>query len=183
VTPCSLVGIYWNLLKCFSLHKDTAPPQPNHTVTPTHIEPEQYNTWSKSTISRKLLKMDVLTFETCWGLNNEMIEQVTSVGLSVFNYQNDAARSDKHKILCVFLVSPKLAAVFFALLPPAAVLTNSKGKSNKGRSFVCSAWNAVCTHTHLLATSPHVLLLFSLFRRASIQPRQCQSLHSGKLSD
>jgi hypothetical protein len=24
----------------FSLHKDTTPPQPNHTVTPTHIEPE-----------------------------------------------------------------------------------------------------------------------------------------------
>ena len=23
----------------FSLHKDTTPPQPNHTVTPTHIEP------------------------------------------------------------------------------------------------------------------------------------------------
>jgi hypothetical protein len=29
---------------CFSLHKDTTPPQPNHTLTPTHIEPEQYNT-------------------------------------------------------------------------------------------------------------------------------------------
>jgi hypothetical protein len=29
---------------CLSLHKDTAPPQPNHTVTPTHIEPEQYDT-------------------------------------------------------------------------------------------------------------------------------------------
>jgi hypothetical protein len=28
----------------FSLHNDTTPPQPNHTVTPTHIEPEQYNT-------------------------------------------------------------------------------------------------------------------------------------------
>jgi hypothetical protein len=27
-----------------SLHPDTTPPQPNHTVTPTHIEPEQYNT-------------------------------------------------------------------------------------------------------------------------------------------
>jgi len=27
----------------YSLHKDTTPPQPNHTVTPTHIEPEQYN--------------------------------------------------------------------------------------------------------------------------------------------
>ena len=52
-------------------HKDTTPPQPNHTVTPTHIEPEQYNTRNKSTISRKLLKMDVLTFETCWALNNK----------------------------------------------------------------------------------------------------------------
>jgi len=29
--------------QCFSLYKDTTPPQPNHTVTPTHIEPEQYN--------------------------------------------------------------------------------------------------------------------------------------------
>ena len=28
----------------FGLHRDTTPPQPNHTVTPTHIEPEQYNT-------------------------------------------------------------------------------------------------------------------------------------------
>jgi len=28
---------------CFSLHTDTTPPQPNHNVTPTHIEPEQYN--------------------------------------------------------------------------------------------------------------------------------------------
>ena len=33
---------------CFSLHKDTTTPQPNHTVTPTHIEPEQYNTWNNS---------------------------------------------------------------------------------------------------------------------------------------
>ena len=62
----------------FSLYKDTTPPQPNHTVTPTHIEPEQYNTWNKSTISRKLLKMVVLTFETCWAVNSEIIKQVTS---------------------------------------------------------------------------------------------------------
>ena len=55
--------------QCFSLHKDTTPPQPNHTVTPTHIEPEQYNTWDKSKISRKLLKMNVLVFETCWAKN------------------------------------------------------------------------------------------------------------------
>ena len=31
------------LKHCFSLHPDTTPPQPNHNVTPTHIEPEQYN--------------------------------------------------------------------------------------------------------------------------------------------
>ena len=31
------------LKQCFSLHPDTTPPQPNHNVTPTHIEPEQYN--------------------------------------------------------------------------------------------------------------------------------------------
>ena len=61
-----------------NLHKGTTPPQPNHTVTPTHIEPEQYNTWNKSTISCKLLKMDVLTFETCWAVNIEIIKQVTS---------------------------------------------------------------------------------------------------------
>jgi len=28
---------------------DTTPPQPNHNVTPTHIEPEQYSPWNKST--------------------------------------------------------------------------------------------------------------------------------------
>jgi len=28
---------------CFSLHPDTTPPQPNHNLTPIHIEPEQYN--------------------------------------------------------------------------------------------------------------------------------------------
>jgi hypothetical protein len=63
--------------RCLSLHKDTTPPQPNHTVTSTHIEPEQYNTWNKSTISRKLLKMDVLTFEACRAVNSEIIKQVT----------------------------------------------------------------------------------------------------------
>jgi len=33
----------------FCLHKDTTPPQPNHTVTPTLIVPEQYNPWNNST--------------------------------------------------------------------------------------------------------------------------------------
>jgi len=43
-------GLYCSGLMCvgvtyagFSLHTDTTPPQPNHNVTPAHIEPEQYN--------------------------------------------------------------------------------------------------------------------------------------------
>jgi hypothetical protein len=52
---------------------------PHHPAEPpTHIEPEQYNTWNKSTISHKLLKMDVLTFETWWAVNSEIIKQVIS---------------------------------------------------------------------------------------------------------
>ena len=37
------------LTQCFSLHTDTTPPQPNHNVTPTHIEPDQYNPSNNST--------------------------------------------------------------------------------------------------------------------------------------
>jgi len=36
-------GLYCSGSMCLSLHTDTTPPQPNHKVTPTHIEPEQYN--------------------------------------------------------------------------------------------------------------------------------------------
>jgi hypothetical protein len=53
------------LRQCFSLHNDITPPQPNHTVTPTHIEPEQHT----QPHSRKLLKMNVLAFKTCWAKN------------------------------------------------------------------------------------------------------------------
>jgi len=38
-------------------------------------------------INRKLLRMDVLTSKTCRALNNEIKKQVTSVGLSLFNYK------------------------------------------------------------------------------------------------
>ena len=37
-------------------------------------------------ISRKLLRMDVLTFETYWALNNEIIKLVTSSWSILFNY-------------------------------------------------------------------------------------------------
>ena len=48
------------------------------TNAKTSILTEQYNTWNKSTIIRKLLKMDVLTCETCWAVNGEIMKQVTS---------------------------------------------------------------------------------------------------------
>ena len=44
----------------------------------TSILAKQNKTWNKSTVSRKLLKMDVLTFETCWAVNSEIIKQMTS---------------------------------------------------------------------------------------------------------
>ena len=41
------------VLRCGSAgvvcYPDTTPPQPNHTVTPTRIEQEQYNPWNNST--------------------------------------------------------------------------------------------------------------------------------------
>ena len=46
------------------LHTDTTPPQPNHSVTPTHIEPDTTHEVTLR-ISCKLLRMDVLTSETC----------------------------------------------------------------------------------------------------------------------
>jgi len=36
--------VVWHRYAGFSLHNDTTPPQPNHTVTPTHIKPEKCNT-------------------------------------------------------------------------------------------------------------------------------------------
>jgi hypothetical protein len=101
------------LKHCFSLHPDTTPPQSNHTVTPTHIEPEQYNTWNRATISRKLLKMDVLTFEICWALNNEIKKQVTSswpvfIQLPAYNSLN-YTNIQQRVYICVLRVLPVLA--------------------------------------------------------------------------
>jgi len=47
--------------------------------------------------SRKLLKMDVLTSETCWAVNWRNKASVIKVGLPLFKYQDDA-RSNTHKI-------------------------------------------------------------------------------------
>ena len=59
----------------YGYHTTTAKPQRNTNTHRTHR-----NTTHEITqqISRKLLRMDVLTSETCWELNNEIIKQVTS---------------------------------------------------------------------------------------------------------
>jgi len=49
VLHCGLAGVVWYPDAGFNLHPDTTAPQPNHTVTPTRIEPEQYNPWNNST--------------------------------------------------------------------------------------------------------------------------------------
>jgi hypothetical protein len=65
VLRCGSAGVEWYRYAGFSLHPDTTPPQPNHTVTPTHIEPSNTTHEITQQISRKLLRIDVLTFETC----------------------------------------------------------------------------------------------------------------------
>jgi len=56
------------------------PHHPNQTTTSHQHTSYQKNTTHEITqqISRKLLRTDVLTSETCWALNNEIIKQVTS---------------------------------------------------------------------------------------------------------
>jgi len=65
VSVCRLQPVY-------GYHTTTAKPQRNTS--------NQSNTTNEITqqIIRKLLRMDVLTSETCWALNNEIIKQVTS---------------------------------------------------------------------------------------------------------
>ena len=50
VLRCGLVVVVWYPYARWgtSAYTDTTPPQPNHNVTPTHIEPDQYNPWNNS---------------------------------------------------------------------------------------------------------------------------------------
>jgi len=58
VLRCGLAGVVWYPDARLVGYPDAGvvgypdaapPPQPNHNVTPTHIEPEQYNPWNNST--------------------------------------------------------------------------------------------------------------------------------------
>ena len=65
-----VVWLWWCgiRMQAEALHTDT---------TPTHIEPDTTHEVTQR-ISRKLLRMDVLTSETCWALNKVIIKQVAS---------------------------------------------------------------------------------------------------------
>ena len=71
VTLCGICTQAEALLQPASgYHTTPAKPHTSYQSNTTHEITQQ--------IFRKLLRMDVLTFETCWALNNEIIKQVTS---------------------------------------------------------------------------------------------------------
>ena len=61
-------------------------PTPGYTITPAKPQHKHQHSSNENNttleitqqISHKLLRMDVLTSETCWAVNNEIIKQVTS---------------------------------------------------------------------------------------------------------
>jgi len=71
------------------------PPYSSRTAPIHHYTPKQNNT---PTYSHRLLRMNVIKFETCWAIKN--FHKATSSWFNLFNYQDDA-RSNKHKTLYI----------------------------------------------------------------------------------
>jgi len=90
VLRCCLAGVVW--------HPDNTPPQPNHNLTPTHIEPEQYNSWNNSTNKSQAPEVVCINIRNMLSIKWNKKSKRHQVGLSLFNYQDDE-RSNKHKIL------------------------------------------------------------------------------------
>ena len=133
------------MTQCLSLHTDTTPPQPNHNVTPTHIEPEQYNPWNNQQISRKLLRMDVLTSETCWALNNEIIKQVTSSwSLFIQLFTNSLFMNElslENKLLSLSSPAPAFDLLEWCLVRPKTLAVWSLSSRDNG--FISTDQSAV----------------------------------------
>ena len=82
----------------------------------------------------QLLRMVVLTSETCWASNNEIKKKWHEVGLSLFNYQDDAL-SNKHKIHTH--LSPTLTPILlFAPLQLSSQKECFQVEKNTGGPFV-----------------------------------------------
>ena len=113
---------------------------PSQTTTKHQHASYQNNTTHEITqqISRKLLRMDVLTSETCWALNKEIKSKWHQIGLSLFNYQDDA-RSNKHTNTEKFYLSFVMHIVFIYV-------------SSFSTSWV-STWNITLPAVHNKAAS------------------------------
>jgi len=72
---CVGVMVWFGCMACIRI-----PHHPSQTTAKHQHTLYQTNTTHEITqqISHKLLRMDVLKFETCWALNNEIIKQLTS---------------------------------------------------------------------------------------------------------
>ena len=95
VSVCRLKPEGW------SLHTDTTPrmpPQPNHSATPTHIEPEQYNPWNNWTNKSQVPEDGCINIRNMLSVNNEIIKQVTS-SFSLFIQLSRWCTSNKHNVL------------------------------------------------------------------------------------
>ena len=92
-----LCRLTWGVLvlcssACIRYHITNSQPR---YITPTRLMSAQYSLHNNAPSSRKLLKMDVLTSETCWAVNWHK-SKCHQGGLPLFKYQDDA-RSNTHR--------------------------------------------------------------------------------------
>jgi len=68
-----------------NLHTDTTPPQPNHNVSATHIEPDQYNPWNNSAHKSQALNKEIIKRVTSsWSPFIQVTYPVFVTGLMLF---------------------------------------------------------------------------------------------------
>jgi len=99
VLRCGLAGVVWYPYAGWSLHA-------THEIT--------------QQISRKLLRIDVLTSETCWALNDEIIKQVTSSWSLFIQLSNSLFVQLMHKNTIKTLRIIKVAPWYFGLHKPSS---------------------------------------------------------------
>ena len=100
VLRCGSAGVVWYPYAGWGTSASACIRIPHHPSRTTPYRQHTSNQNSIPTHRRKLLKMNVLAFEMMlW----KKIKQVTSVGLSLVNYQYDA-RSNKHKMFIILII-------------------------------------------------------------------------------
>jgi len=135
VWRCGLAVVVWHPYAGFSqtttLHQHTS--NQNNT---THEITQQ--------IIRKLLRMDVLTSETCWAINNEIlvIKQVTSSWSQLFNYKAVRISNECHRLCFSF----RYAILKYSLKYVHSELTSFRSPSalvgNRWHYWCARPWNS-----------------------------------------